>query len=240
VKNKAIQDFDESAAVIARYSRRARNDARYSPLNPAMLLSIQERQRAIASFFAAKGWTDLSGLTLLEVGCGSGGNLLEFLRIGFAPEHLQGIELLPLSVENARKVLPASVRITAGDATGVGGSAISVGTQDIVYQSTVFSSLLSDAFQQRLADSMWRWVRPGGGILWYDFIVSNPKNPDVRGVPVSRVRDLFPAGRMTVQRLTLAPPIARTVTRFHPALYGVFNACVFLRTHVLIWIAKTV
>ena len=41
---------------------------------------------------------------------------------------------------------------------------------------------------------MWRWVRPGGGVLWYDFTFDNPRNPDVRGVPLARVRELFPHG----------------------------------------------
>jgi hypothetical protein len=36
----------------------------------------------------------------------------------------------------------------------------------------------------------------------------------------------------------LAPPLARTVTRVHPRLYGVFNACRWLRTHVLAWVEK--
>jgi hypothetical protein len=105
-------------------------------------------------------------------------------------------------------------------------------------QSTVFSSLLDDTFQQRLADVMWSWVRPGGGILWYDFIVNNPWNPDVRGLSVARVRQLFPAGRLEFRRLTLAPPIARIATRIHPSLYAVLNLCPCFRTHVLAWVSK--
>ncbi len=105
-------------------------------------------------------------------------------------------------------------------------------------QSTVFSSLLDDAFQQRLADAMWAAVKPGGGVLWYDFTVDNPRNPDVRGVPLRRVRELFPGGELRARRITLAPPIARAVTRVHPSLYTLFNAVPLLRTHVLAWIAK--
>jgi SAM-dependent methyltransferase len=172
------------------------------------------------------------------VGCGTGCNLLDFLRLGFKPEHLQGIELLPASVEWARRDLPASVQITLGDAAGAAASAVPEASQDIVFQSTVFTSLLDDGFQQRLADTMWRWLRPGGGILWYDFTMNNPRNPDVRGVPVARIRQLFPHGKMRVRRLTLAPPVARAVTRLHPTLYEVFNSMIWLRTHVLVWVAK--
>ena len=234
----AAREADEAAAVIARYARRHGDTQRYSLLSPAALLATQERQRAIADLFVRLGWLDLTDIRLLEVGCGTGGNLLEFLRFGFKPEHLQGVELLPASVAQARLVLPASLRIMEGDAAGAAASSVPEASQDILYQATVFSSLLDAAFQQRLADTMWRWVRPGGGVLWYDFTFNNPRNPDVRGVPVERIRQLFPEGRLQVRRLTLAPPVARAVTRLHPTLYTLLNTCVWMRTHVLAWVAK--
>jgi hypothetical protein len=107
-----------------------------------------------------------------------------------------------------------------------------------VLQSTVFSSLLDDAFQQRLADTMWSWLKPGGAVVWYDFTVDNPRNRDVRGVPLARVRQLFPKARIAAQRVTLAPPLARALCRVHPALYTVFNTLPPLRTHLLAWVAK--
>lgn len=234
----AKMGIDEAAAVKMRYARRPDDDRRYNPLIPAVLLSAQERQRAIANLFVNLGWLELGERRLLEVGCGTGSNLLEFLRFGFKPEHLQGIELLTASVERARRDLPAAVGITLGDAASPAASGVPDASQDIVYQSTVFSSLLDDEFQQRLADRMWNWVRPGGGILWYDFTVNNPRNPDVRGVPVPRVRQLFPQGTMRVRRLTLAPPLARAAVGVHPSLYTALNLCPWLRTHVLVWVQK--
>ena len=87
----------EADAVRERYARRpdAAQDARYRMLNPAVWQSVHERQRALLGLFARAGLEDLSALRLLEVGCGSGGNLLELLRLGFRPEHLSGAELLP-------------------------------------------------------------------------------------------------------------------------------------------------
>lgn len=229
---------NEVAAVRARYARRHDSDWRYKSINPAVLLATQERQRAIAALFLSLGRSDLQKLRLVEVGCGTGCNLLEFIRFGFRPDHLQGIELLTASVDRARRELPVSVRITLGDAAGEAASAVPESSQDIVYQSTVFSSLLDDEFQQRLADRMWQWLRPGGGVLWYDFTMNNPRNQDVRGVPVRRIHQLFPHGNMRVRRLTLAPPIARFVTKLHPSLYTALNTCPWLRTHVLAWIEK--
>ncbi len=228
-----IED-DEARAVAERYARRPASD-RYSMLRPDVWQTVHERQRAMLVLFARLGWNDVSALRLLEVGCGSGGNLLELLRLGFAPANLVGVELLPQRYRQAREVLPAALRLVEGDALRLEMPAQSF---DIVFVSTVFSSLLDDAYQQSLADAMWRWAKPRGGVLCYDFTVHNPRNPDVRGVPVSRLRALFPHARLQAQRVTLAPPIARAVTRLHPALYRVFNAVPMLRTHRLAWLAK--
>jgi SAM-dependent methyltransferase len=231
------EESEELGAIRDRYQRRQATsvDWRYHMLNPAVWQSVQERQRALLRLLAREALGDLSKLRLVEVGCGSGGNLLEFLRFGFDPTNLGGIELLEDRLLQAKNALPAGLKLALGDASEAD---LPVESFDIVLQSTVFSSVLQDAFQQRLADAMWRWVKPGGGVLWYDFTVNNPRNPDVRGVPLNRIRTLFPDGRVHAQRITLAPPIARRVTRIHPSLYTLLNAIPLLRTHVLAWIVK--
>lgn len=227
---------DELDAIRGRYARRAALPAdRYSRFNPEVLARVHERQRATVSLLAVHGIRTLAGCDLVEVGCGSGANLIEFLELGADPARLVGNDLLDDRLLQARRALPASVRLLPGDACALPLDEASV---DLVYQSTVFSSILDEALQCRLAAAMWRWVRPGGAVLWYDFAVDNPRNPDVRGVPLARVRELFPAGRIDARRVTLAPPLARAVVRVHPALYTVFNTIPWLRTHVLAWIAK--
>lgn len=225
----------EPDELANRYARRAAGDARYGPLQADVMATLHERQRALRSLLLRHGRADTASLRLLEVGCGAGGNLLELLRLGFRPEHLQGVELLPQRLAQARGLLPASVVLHGGDACAL---ALPEASQDIVFVSTVFSSLLDDAFQQRLADTMWHWLKPGGAVLWYDFTIDNPANRDVRGVPLARVRELFPGGRIDARRVTLAPPIARRVVRLHPLAYSLFNTIPLLRTHVLAWIER--
>jgi SAM-dependent methyltransferase len=226
---------DEVGAVRARYARRSALLDRYSRSRPEVLMAAQERERAWVRLFAEIGFTDFSRLHVLEVGSGSGGNLLDLLRLGFRPEHLTGIELLAERHAAARACLPQDVRLVCDDAST---QAVDAASLDIVIASTVFSSLLDTAFQRHLADAMWSWVKPGGGVLWYDFTVDNPNNADVRGVPMKRVRELFPEAVVRWRRLTLAPPIARAVCRIHPALYTLCNALPLLRTHVLCWLGK--
>ena len=81
-------------------------------------------------------------------------------------------------------------------------------------------------------------MTPSGAVLWYDFIYNNPSNPDVRGVPLRRVLELFPEARALSRTITLAPPIARFVCRVHPVLYSLFNLLPFLRTHLVAWLKK--
>jgi SAM-dependent methyltransferase len=225
---------DETRAIAERYARRSVGD-RYNPLRPEIWQARHDRERALVSLLRRHVRGPLAGLDVLEVGSGHGDNLLEMLRLGFDPARLVGNELLPERVAASRRRLPAATRVLEGDATQL---ALPDGSFDIVVVSTVFSSILDDAFQQRLATAMWRWVRPGGAVLWYDFTLDNPRNTDVRAVPLRRLRALFPASRIDARRVTLAPPIGRQVVRLHPAAWRLFNALPLLRTHVLAWIAK--
>lgn len=209
---------------------------RYSLLNAAAWAIHQERLGALARLLPRMGWPDLALARVVEAGSGSGGALLDLIRLGAQPAQLVGIELVPKRAALARQRLPAATTVIEGDACDVDIVPASV---DIAMQFTVFSSLLDDAYQRRLATAMWQWLKPGGAVLWYDFTVNNPANPDVRGVPLARLRVLFPQAEVrTVQRLTLAPPLARAACALSPALYGWFNALPWLRTHRMAWLAK--
>jgi ubiquinone/menaquinone biosynthesis C-methylase UbiE len=227
----------EVQSIRERYSRRDHGrDARiYHPTHPAALMSAQERERVLARWLRRMG-ADPAALKLVEVGCGTGRILLDFLRLGFRPEHLLGNDLLPARIEEATVTLPAAVRLVCCDAMDL---EVEKESCDVVVQSTVFTSIQDRDFQKALARRMWSWVAPGGGVLWYDFVYDNPRNPDVKGVPVARIRELFPeCCEFQHWRLTLAPPLSRLVTRVHPFCYQLFNLVPLLRTHVLCWIRK--
>lgn len=234
-ENTPDRNTGELGEIAARYALRQTQvpTGRYSWLNPGMYLPALEKERALLELFRRVGLRNLDQVTLLEVGCGSGGNLLRLIQWGFDPANLVGNELLDARLIQARKRLPLATRVIPGDA-----STLDCGSFDIVFQSTVFSSILDHDLQERLAARMWEMTSPGGAILWYDFCYDNPKNADVRGVPARRIRELFPLGELQFRRLTLAPPVTRWTSRMSTRIYPLLSAMPFFCTHLLCWIPK--
>ncbi|MCZ8092954.1 MAG: class I SAM-dependent methyltransferase [Acidovorax sp.] len=226
----------EPAAVQARYAKRnAATDAQHYSLyaSASALQAQQERLRVMVQLWRTHGWHSLAGLHITEVGCGSGGNLHDLVRLGAEPQRLQGLELLPERAAQARATLPAALAIHTGDASSAN---IAPGSQQAVLAFTLFSSLLDADFRTALAQQMWQWVAPGGGVLVYDFVVNNPRNPDVQGVPLAEVRRLFPQARLHSRRITLAPPVARRIPG--SLIAPCATLLPFLRTHRLTWAVK--
>jgi ubiquinone/menaquinone biosynthesis C-methylase UbiE len=197
---------DEESDLINRYARRPGlgKDQRYSAFNPANLLAIHQRERVVLQALGAVGIRDLSGLRVLDVGCGAGSGFLRFMLMGAKPANLFGIDLLPERVDAARQCHP-SITVVQGNAVSLPWPHSSF---DLISQFTVFSSILSADVRARTAAEMIRVLRVGGHIIWYDFWL-NPTNSDTRGIPGKEIRRLFPDFVIRLRRLTLAPPIAR-------------------------------
>lgn len=228
--------MDELTQIKERYERRKIIPAeRYSVFNPATYLIEQEKERLLIKLFKENNLLPVEDKKILEIGCGTGTNLLNFIKLGFNPSNIYANDLLEERLENAKRILPSEVKFFQGNALDLNFSENSF---DIVFQSMVFSSILDKEFKKKLATKMWSWIKPGGGLLWYDFTFNNPVNPDVKGIKVKELKEIFKQCSFYKKRLTLAPPIARAVTKIHPNLYHIFNSLYFLRTHVLIWIRK--
>lgn len=228
-----MSEVDE---IRERYSRRKLLDPkRYQFINNHVYLTEQERERTLIKWIKKCNILPVEEKTLLEVGCGNGFNLLGFCRLGFLPENISGNELLEDRYLNSKKNLPSSVKLYYGNFLDLD---FSDKKYDIVYQSVVFSSILDLNFRKEMADKMWSVTKPGGGILWYDFIFNNPSNPDVKGVRLREIKKLFPGQEIKKWRITLAPPVARKICKLSPFMYPLLNSAYFLRTHLLCWIEK--
>lgn len=224
----------ETERIKAEYATReqAGRNAMYSILHRSNQINVHGIERAIFNVLARAGWQDLHSRSFLDVGCGTGGALLRWIQWGALPENCQGIDLVSDRLEQARKRLPLAVGLMTGDA-----SRLSFPDErfDVTSQLTVFSSILDDGMQEVIAREMLRVTKPGGFILSYDFWL-NPVNPATRGLRVSRLRELFPGCKLYVQRITLAPPIARRLAPMSPLLCRVLEGMRLFNSHYLVMI----
>jgi ubiquinone/menaquinone biosynthesis C-methylase UbiE len=205
-----------------------RNAGRYSPFEKAHLAMLQEVERVALGMLANTKWESLSGRVILDVGCGKGFWLRRMLDWGAEPANLHGLDALPGRVKEAVSALPAGISLSVGDASLLPWKD---GTFDLVSQFVMFSSILDSDVRLRVAQEMVRVLRPGGRVLWYDFYRDNPRNPDVTGINRKEIKRLFPECKVTLRRVTLAPPLARWLSRRMPWAHGLLGRLEFLRTH---------
>lgn len=219
----------ELRSLKERFERRQVVDSiPYPSISPFQLFSRFEKEFA-QGVLLKNHFGDLENVRLLEIGAGSGANVLSFLQLGLQRSNYFANELVPSLAEQLLRFLP-SEQIFTGDATKLNEDKL----YDVVYASTVFSSVLNRDLARAIADKMWKLTKPGGMVLWYDIRVDNPKNPDVRGIRLNKIKELFPdASDYHAQRITLAPPIGRRVGR----MYNFLNFP-FLRSHLLVAISK--
>ena len=225
----------EEARIRAAYAKRQKDDARYSYFSMGHLFMMQEREQCLLTVFKRNDLAPLHTKKILEVGCGTGYWLREFIKWGARPENITGIDLLANRVAEARYLCPEAVRVMYGNAAEL---AFPDATFDLVVQSTVFTSVLDARMKQQMASEMLRVVKDDGFILWYDYHVNNPWNPDVRGIKRQEISQLFPGCRIKLQRLTLVPPLVRLLAPYSWLACYILGKIPWLRTHYFGLISK--
>jgi len=222
-------DLNRLRAEYAQRRQRLAGSDLYSPFNIANLFAIQQRQRAVLNLLRQRGFNPLLGRSILELGCGRGGVLLEFLNYGASPESLHGIDLLPDRLKHAQQPLP-HLPLACADGQHLPYPS---GAFELVLQYTAFSSILDDTVKANLAREMLRVLRrPDGLILWYDFWL-NPANPNTQGIRPAEIKRLFPNCHYEFQRITLAPPLARRLVPVSWLLAGLLEKLWLFNTHYL-------
>jgi ubiquinone/menaquinone biosynthesis C-methylase UbiE len=205
-------------------------DSRYSWFHPGHLFMMQERERQLLGLLRRHGFEPLHVKKILEIGCGTGYWLREFVKWGARPENITGIDLLSDRVAEAQWLAPSAVNIQCGSAAAL---SFPDSTFDLVLQSTVFTSVLDPELRQRMASEMLRMVKDEGLILWYDYHVNNPWNPDVSGVKKQEIYKLFANCRIELRRITLAPPLVRFLAPYSWLACYVLEKMPLLCTHYL-------
>ena len=136
----------------------------WSPFNE---IEVEHRSQQLLSFGSLMrkvGRSDLAGWRILDVGCGRGRLLRSFLDSGAEAKDLFGVDLNQNYVKEAQGISPCFQFATANGATLEFPDA----SFDLVTQYVVFSSIALPELRQQLAREMWRVLKPGGYIFWWD------------------------------------------------------------------------
>jgi len=187
----------EVERVRRAYDRRTGSE-RYDHLRPDVVDAVAARHRSWGRALWAVGRR--LGPTL-EVGCGDGGPLRWLREAGASPA--VGVDLQEGRV--------AAAAAAAGPAALADGRRLPFrgGAFATVVCAVLFSSILDDDVAIAVAAEITRVAAPGGVVLWFDLVLPNPGNPDVRPIGRRMVGRLFPGARQDLKRCVLLPPLAR-------------------------------
>jgi ubiquinone/menaquinone biosynthesis C-methylase UbiE len=191
--------------------------------NPEVLFQTLAIDRANISALASIE-LDRSTARVLDVGCGKGASLLQFIRLGFLPSNLTGIDTSQDRIQLAQSILPG-VRFRVDDASHLSFPSDSF---DLVFESTMLGTLESAGLIESIAREMIRVTRPGGYIMLADWRYSR-KGSGVKTAISSKLLDrIFGVGSKTDvvarRRGALVPPLGRRLSRIAPALYFLVQA----------------
>jgi SAM-dependent methyltransferase len=219
----------EELRIRGAFAQRRPSDL-YAWSTPAHVFIMQGVERRLLQFLRRNGLVSLNGKSILEIGCGTGHWLREFVKWGAHPHDVLGMDLLADRVGHARTLCAQGVQLFCGSAAALPLPAASF---DLVAQFTVFTSILEHNLRRRVALEMLRVVKPTGLILWYDFLFNNPKNVNVRGIAGREIRRLFPGCSVALRRVTLAPPLTRRLASRSWLACSLLESIPLLRTHFL-------
>ena len=215
------------------YRRNSNNGDRYSWFNPVYTFQMHSREREILKLMRGQGvvWSDSE--KLLDIGCGNGNVIIDFIKWQLKPENCFGVDILKHRLNQARIKLPSSLLIN-GNGERLPFLSESFG---IVTQFTAFSSVLDPGIKHNIAQEMLRVLKPDGIILWYDFWW-NPTNPHTAGIIPIEIKQLFPDCDYVFRKITLAPPIARRVLPISWQFAMVLESLKIFNSHYLVSITR--
>ncbi len=225
-----IDPADAEADRIRTVYAKRQDGVRYSWFNPGHTYMMVQRERRVLDLLGRHGFAELDSKKILDVGCGIGQWILDFIKWGARPENITGTDLLADRIARAKHNCPAGATLLVANAARMTFPDESF---DLVVQSTVFTSILDQAVRREVAAQMFRVLKPDGLILWYDYYLDNPRNPNVRAATRREIRRLFPSATIELHRVTLAPPLARFLAPYSWALCYLLEQLPLLRTHYL-------
>lgn len=223
-------NVSETLRVARAYQRiEAGSAGRWNLDNRGNQLILAERRAVAQRLLERAGLLPLGERSVLEVGCGRGGELAWLQGLGADPVRCFGVDLLPARVAAARRAHP-TLEIRVGDGADLDFPSESF---DLVMAITLFSSILDRSVASAVAREIRRVLRPGGGLLFYDFRYPSPANRDVRSIGEREVRGWFGGFEGELRSVTVLPPLARRMGPLSEVAYPVLKRIPFIRSHLI-------
>src|SRR6266498_1179090 len=98
----------EEGRIRTAYAKR-QDELRYSCFDIGHLFMLQDRERQVLALLKRYSFGSLTTKNILEIGCGKGHWLRDFIKWGAQPENISGVDLLADRVAEARQLCPESV-----------------------------------------------------------------------------------------------------------------------------------
>lgn len=202
----------------ARYYAKRGSDRNDLRVNRGVLFQTMASERSVVRAFYRIP-SELSRLSVLDVGCGGGASWYQLFRLGVTPNKTVGIDLQPDRLRNVSNLYPQCTAIQSDGARMPFANA----SFDLVYESTMFATLPGDHLRANIAAEMLRVCRPNGYLLLVDWRITNPWDRNFKALTRAEVTRLFGVGKAATLVGTfpgaLVPPLGRLLSTYAGPLY---------------------
>jgi ubiquinone/menaquinone biosynthesis C-methylase UbiE len=196
---------------------------------------MANRKWELIGAIVAREEIDVGSAWILDLGVGTGHDGARFDRLNIRRDRFFGLDMLEKYARSARATYPW-MSILAGDA---GRLPFPNERFDLVYQSTMLSSVPDSAQRARVFGEIERVLAPGGVFLSYDTRYPNPWNPHTRPLRAAEVRKAFRDWTVKAWSLTALPQLQRAVAPVSLAGCRLLERIPCLRSHLLILARKS-
>jgi len=226
--NRLIKERERIKDVYDKYMSDSEFLDKHSGDNFGNQSISQERYHSIRRL-VNKYEIQICNVKILEVGCAGGNTISTLLNLGAIEGNVHGIDIRHNRVNDARRAYP-NARFTVMDA---GEMDFARNSYDLVTTFALFSSIIDPQIRKDIASEIYRVLKEGGAVLYYDFRFNNPWNPNVFGINKNEINNIFPSMNKTLKSITVLPPLSRRLGTMTPILYPILSLVPFLRSHCL-------
>src|SRR6266571_1361347 len=221
---------------IERVYRRYASDPYFRKIwfeSAASRLILERKWGLIRQILSGSG-IDLNAARVLDVGAGDGRDCARWRDLGARADRIVAFDLLRDAARQARLDHPWMAAVT-GDAASL---PFRDEVFDLVYQSTMVSSVLAPARRERLLGEVRRVLAPGGLFVSYDTRYPNPMNRNTRPLREGELARAFDGWSLEAWSLTAVPPLQRVIAPLAPSVCRALERVPPLRTHLLALIRR--